>query len=354
MTEGRAQSLPPIPVANLLRIAFYAGDLLDEFDDCEAAREDGARFDDVLQAMLARAADRIRLRGFERGYSQDEELTTRPRGRMLVAESIASCAIPTRRLACRFDEFGADTAHNRVLKAAARQLARTSDESPAKDGLRALVREMRDVGDVRLSRRLLSSLPRSIATRRYRVVRFIARLIVESGQPDERLGEEWARRLTQDEVKMRAVFERFVQRYGRAHAPSGTRVGRSHLRWSAAEQPHVGGLETDVTIKRDGAVRIVECKYMREWTSSGPFGAESFHAAHLRQIYAYLARTRDTAAVPTRVDGVLLYPAIADATEQAIDLGGFAVRVVRLPLSAPWSELTERLERVLFGNEDAR
>ena len=177
MTEGRAQSLPPIPVANLLRIAFYAGDLLDEFDDCEAAHEDGARFDDVLQAMLARAADRIRLRGFERGYSQDEELTTRPRGRMLVAESIASCAIPTRRLACRFDEFGADTPHNRVLKAAARQLAGTSDESPAKDGLRALVREMREVDDVRLSRRLLSALPRSIATRRYRVVRFIARLI---------------------------------------------------------------------------------------------------------------------------------------------------------------------------------
>jgi len=28
--------------------------------------------------------------------------------------------------------------------------------------------------------------------------------------------------------------------------------------------------------------------------------------------------------------------------------------VVRLPLSAPWSELTGRLEQVLFGNEDAR
>jgi 5-methylcytosine-specific restriction enzyme subunit McrC len=210
------------------------------------------------------------------------------------------------------------------------------------------------VGDVRLSRRLLSSLPRSIATRRYRVVRFIARLIVEAGQPDERLGEEWARRLVQDEVKMRKVFERFVRRYGRAHAPSGTSVGQTCLRWSAAEQPHVGGLETDVTIKRDGAVRIVECKYMREWTSSGPFGAESFHAAHLRQIYAYLARTRDTAAVPTRLDGVLLYPAIADATEQAIDLGGLTVRVMRLPLSAPWSELTASLERVLFDDEPAR
>ena len=344
----------PILIANLLRIAFYAGDMLDELDDCEATHDDGASFDEVLQAMLARAAQRIRLRGFERGYTCDEEGTSRPRGRMLIAESIATCAIQTRRLVCRFDDFSVDTPYNRVLKACARTLMRSDASSEHQESLRGLVREMRDVADVKLTRTLLHALPRSIATRRYRVVRFIARLIVESGQPDERLGEEWARRLTQDEVRMRAVFERFVQRYGRANAPSGTSVGRSRVRWSAAEQPHVGGLETDVTIKRDGAVRIVECKYMREWTSSGPFGAESFHAAHLRQIYAYLARTRDTAAVPTRLDGVLLYPAIADATEQAIDLGGFAVRVVRLPLSAPWSELTSHLERVLFGNEDAR
>ena len=79
-----------------------------------------------------------------------------------------------------------------------------------------------------------------------------------------------------------------------------------------------------------------------------------FHPEHLRQIYAYLARTRDTAKTPIRVDGVLLYPALTGAAEDPIDLGGFAVRVVRLPLSAPWSELTGRLEQVLFGNEDAR
>ena len=305
MTEGRAQSLPPIPVANLLRIAFYAGDLLDEFDDCEAAREDGARFDDVLQAMLARAADRIRLRGFERGYSQNEELTTRPRGRMLVAESIASCAIPTRRLACRFDEFGADTPHNRVLKAAARQLARTSDESPAK-------------------------------------------LIVESGQPDERLGEEWARQLTQNEVRMRKVFERFVRRWGKMHTPRRVRAAPRPLSWSVSNPAFVGGLNTDITVEGKGWMRVVECKYMRSATTLDHRGKQMFHPEHLRQIYAYLARTRDTAPEPTRVDGVLLYPAMDEATEQIIDLGGFAVRVVRLPLSAPWSELTGRLRQLLF------
>jgi 5-methylcytosine-specific restriction enzyme subunit McrC len=212
---------------------------------------------------------------------------------------------------------------------------------------------MRDVSNVVLSQTFLRTLPRSPATRRYRVVRFIARLIVEAGQPDERLGEEWARRLVQDEVKMRKVFERFVRRYGRAHAPRGTSVGQTRLRWSAAEQPHVGGLETDVTIKHDGAVRVVECKYMRSATTLDHRGKRMFHPEHLRQIYAYLARTHDTPPAPKRVDGVLLYPAVDEATEQIIDLGEFAVRVVRLPLSAPWSALTARLRQLLFEDRAA-
>jgi len=342
------QNLTRIPVANLLRIAFYAGDLLDELEDCEVFRDEGAAFEHILQAMLARAGERIRLRGFERGYSSEEEITARPHGRLLLAKSISTCAIPTMRLACAFDEFGADTPHNRVLKAAARHLTRACSESDQHDSLHALVREMREVTDVRLSRRLIASLPRSIATRRYRVVRFIARLIVDAGQPDERLGDEWARRLVQDEVKMRKVFERFVYRYAETHCPSGTRVGRSHLLWSAAKQRLVGRLETDLTIRCKDSKRIVECKYMREWISKGQFGVETYHSAHLRQIFAYLERSRATAKSATQIEGVLLYPAIDTAEDHHIDLGGFPVRVARLSLSQPWRAISSNLTSLIF------
>jgi 5-methylcytosine-specific restriction enzyme subunit McrC len=353
MRAATATDPGKIPVANLLRMVFYARHLLEELEDSEVARADGAAFEDILQEMLSGAADRLRLRGIERGYWPNKEHTARPRGRVLLAESIASCSIPAKRLSCAFDDFGVDTPHNRMLKACAQALARCGESPERQDRLRALARDMRDVSNVVLSQTFLRTLPRSPATRRYRVVRFIARLIVEAGQPDERLGEEWARRLVQDEVKMRKVFERFVRRYGRAHAPRGTSVGQTRLRWSAAEQPHVGGLETDVTIKHDGAVRVVECKYMRSATTLDHRGKRMFHPEHLRQIYAYLARTHDTPPAPKRVDGVLLYPAVDEATEQIIDLGEFAVRVVRLPLSAPWSALTARLRQLLFEDRAA-
>jgi 5-methylcytosine-specific restriction endonuclease McrBC regulatory subunit McrC len=348
------ESSPKIPVANLLRVVFYARHMLEDLEDCQAARADGAAFEGILQAMLVRASSRLRLRGFERGYWPNSEVTARPRGRVLFSDSIAYCTIPTKRLACAFDDYGVDTPNNRMLKACAKTLARCEASLEYQDSLRALVREMRDVSDVILSRTFLRTLPRSPTARRYRLTRFIARIIVESGQPDENMGGEWARRLEQDEIKMRAVFERFVYNYADQHAPRDVRVHRKPLPWGTGNPNLVGGLNTDVTVRGKGWSRIIECKYTRSAIREDHRGKQMFHPEHLRQIYAYLARTRDTAKTPIRVDGVLLYPALTGAAEDPIDLGGFAVRVVRLPLSAPWSELTGRLEQVLFGNEDAR
>lgn len=347
MTAVAAETLSAIPVANLLRIAFYAGDLLEELDDCEAARDDGASFDDVLAAMLARAAGRIRLRGFERGYRTDEEITARPRGRMLLGTSIATGRLVQRRIHCSFDDFVADTPHNRLLKAAARTLVDRGQPVPHTDPLRALVREMRDIIDVPLSRSLLRSLPRSPAARRYRVVRFIARLLLDAGQPDASLGDDWARRLLRDEVRMRRVFESFVRRFGRVHAGPGIRVGRRTLAWSERPHPLVGGLETDVTVRGRGWTRVVECKYTAKATTRGAYGQEIFRPEHLRQLYAYLARTRDSATDPGMISGVLLYPAVGAVSHESIDLGGFPVHVVQLPLDQPWSLLATRLSDVL-------
>ena len=349
MPADVAPSLSTVPVANLLRIAFIAGGLLDELDDCEASQDEGKSFDELLQAMLARTAERIRLRGFERGYSSAEEVTNRPHGRVLIARSIATAAIPTRRLACEFDEFGVDTPHNRVLKACARMLSRCEASSEHQHALFALVREMREVTDVELSRRMLQALPRSIAMRRYRVVRFIARLLIDAGQPDERIGTEWARRLLQDEAKMRSIFERFVRRFGRASQPTGVRVGRSQLLWSTSAQDLVPTLNTDVTVQENDWTRVIECKYMRAFASHAQHNVEMFHPEHLRQIYAYLSRARDGIGSSTKLDGVLLYPAIAASVERSIDLGGFRVRVMQLSLAQPWSSLRDELRGVLFA-----
>ena len=348
MRTSVPQSSDLIRVANLLRIAFYAGDLLDELEDCETARDEGRSFEVILQAMLARAGERVRLRGFERGYSVEAEVTSRPHGRVLIGRSLSGSTLATMRLACEYDDFASDTPHNRLLKACARVLVHCGDSSIHQDTLRALVREMREVADVRLSRSLLRMLPRSAGARRYRVVRFIARLLVDSGQPDENLGGEWARRLLQDEKKMRVVFEAFVRRWGKAHKPPNVAVGRTRLEWASGPQEFVGGLNTDVTVDGPGWTRIVECKYMRSAFTTHQHGRRMFHPEHLRQIFAYLSRASESRHDSHAMDGVLLYPSIGPGGAHRIELGSFRVMVQTAPLSAPWSELTGQLRCSLF------
>ena len=342
--------LQPIPIANLLRIVFYAGSLLDELDDCVATHEPGVTFEELLQSLFAGAAERIHSRGFERGYSTECEITARPHGRVVLAESIAQCTLRLRRLVCNFDEFSIDTPHNRVLKATARALSRPSAPETHADELRRLVREMREVPDVALNRRLLAALPRSITTRRYRVVRFIAKLLVEQGQPDEMDGESWARSLLRDEVRLRRIFERFVHRFAGAHKPSGVRVGRSTLTWSshATSTAPLPRLVTDLTIQSSHHTRIIECKYTPKVLERPPHGKLTFRSDHLRQLFAYLSRTQ--AKNPQcAIDGVLLYPTLAPDLHATFNLGGIAASVAGVQLEEPWSTLQQRLEQTLFG-----
>jgi len=349
MSSAADANASKIPVANLLRIAFYAGDHLDELEDCEASRDDGSTFEEILQAVLSRAAERIRRRGFERGYATELELTARPRGRLLLAQSIAACAIPTRRLVCQYDEFGVDTPHNRVLKACARSLARCDASKDHQDCLLALVREMHGVSNIELSRRVLRELPRSPATRRFRVVRFIAKLLVDSGQPDERIGEEWARRLNPNTNRMRRVFEKFVLRFAKAHAPAEHTVRAQQFHWSGGRQRDIPGLHTDVTVLRPGHTRIIECKYTDKILVPGRHGRTTYPPGHLFQLFGYLSRAHTHYGERSRVDGVLLYPAGGDPSEVSITLGGFPCKVVQLGLAEPWSALTARLRVIAFA-----
>ena len=77
------------------------------------------------------------------------------------------------------------------------------------------------------------------------------------------------------------------------------------------------------------------------------YGAQP-RAQSLRQIYAYLARTRDSLQAKRAIDGVILFPAIDASASQSIDLGGFPVRVIQLSLDQPWSALSKELMSVLF------
>ncbi len=361
MTESTAVRPDDIPVANLLRLAFYAGEVLEELEECEADRDVGSDFRELLAAMLARAAERVRRGGWDRGYSLHEDFGSRPRGRILIGTTIARGGLFTARLAHEFDELDEDTPDNRVLKAAAKILstpkssAGEDEENPSESfamSLGRIVRELRAVSDVRLTPHLVGSLPRGQASRRYRVVRFVARLLVECAEPDEAEGTDWARRLLQDSVRMRRLFERFVLRYAQRHTDA--KVKPTRYTWSDTPSPEsqalMPGLHTDVVLRGKDWTRIVECKYTPRLFASGRHNKQQFHSAYLRQLFAYLSREAAKHPTRPRPSGLLLYPAVSTSVDHVIRMDPFQARVATLDLTLPWSDLRTRLDALLTSD----
>jgi 5-methylcytosine-specific restriction enzyme subunit McrC len=340
----------PTPIKNLLRIAFYGGGYLEELEECDAGTEEGAGFYELLARMVANAGMRIRRGGYQRGYIEQQEMLSRPRGRALWARSIASGSLAAAQLWCSFDDLCEDAPDNRVLKATVERLLASEDACSFDEevvlALELLRSDLREVPCCRLNSHLLASLPKGPSGRRYRVVRYCAKLMVERSEPDGEGSGHQAVQLLQDHRLMRRVFERFVYRFASRSKRRGERVSRPTYRWQAEEgqDAMVPALKPDVVLQSGRQALVVECKYTERCLENGQRGGAKLRSDHLQQLYCYLARQ------PRRgmgVRGLLLYPRVGQAMRVEMDLGEFPVTVTTLDLAQPWSELTVCLLRDL-------
>ncbi len=334
------------PIKNLLRIAFYGGGYLAELEECDAGSDDGAGFEELLARIVANAGMRIRRGGYQRGYIDEQDLLSRPRGRPNVARSIATGAIASAQLWCSFDELCEDAPDNRVLKAIVDRLLRSRqavyfDEQVLVD-LEQLRIDLRPVASFRLDARLLAQLPQGPSGRRYRVVRYVARLMVGRAEPDGEGSGHWGVQLAQDHRLMRRIFERFVYRFAKHNKAGGSKVGRPTYRWHEKQEVdlRVPSLQPDVVVRCGQEALVVECKYTQHCLESGQHDVAKLRSDHLQQLYCYMSRQ---AGRSLQVRGLLLYPRVAESLRVVTQLGEFPVTVTTLDLSQPWASLTQAL-----------
>jgi 5-methylcytosine-specific restriction enzyme subunit McrC len=237
-----------------------------------------------------------------------------------------------------------------VLKATVERLLASKDSQSFDEAtlvaLEQVRLDLREVVSCRLDARLLATLPSGPAGRRYRVVRFCAKLMVEHSEPDGEGCGDWAVQLQQDHRLMRRVFERFVFRFASHHRCRDAKVFRPTYRWhgGADVEPRVPSLKPDVVLCSEHQALVVECKYTERCLEAGPNYEAKLRSGHLQQLYCYLAR-QPSNVMSAR--GLLLYPRVGDSMRVVTKLGEFPVTVTTLDLARPWSELTDSLLRDL-------
>jgi 5-methylcytosine-specific restriction enzyme subunit McrC len=78
-----------IPVRNLYYLFLYAWDRLPEGGAVDVSGVEGPELPNLLAKVLLEGTRRLLRRGLDRGYVERDEDTARPRGRMLVGETVS-------------------------------------------------------------------------------------------------------------------------------------------------------------------------------------------------------------------------------------------------------------------------
>src|ERR1700732_3028908 len=178
-----------IPVANIYYLLCYAWD---EFAPRQMDRYAAEDFPDTLHLFarqLVVGINALHRQGFETGYIPQEESTSTPRGRILMAQSIRAMTMQPKRVYCAFDEMSADIRSNQVLKATlSRLLGEETLEIPIRRELRRTIGLLANVSVIELSARVFHAVRVHQNNRLYSFLLTISSFLFECMEAKDRAG----------------------------------------------------------------------------------------------------------------------------------------------------------------------
>jgi len=296
----------------------------------------------LLAQVLLHGTRRLLGKGLPRAFAAQEAELTSLRGRVALAPTLGRGLLSRGRAVCEFEELGADSPRHRLL---AHTLGRLAAAPALPAPLRCELRQVRQ----RLPAALLAApavLPTAATFRELRRQRpageaafllHVCELVWQSALPAPAAGGR-ARfaDFRRDEALMARLFEQFTRNFFRREQRR-YRVYAETITWQAHGQPAdlalLPTMLTDTTLEAPDRKIILDTKYYAA-ALRPRYDRQRLIAPHLYQLYAYLQNQRP--APGQALEGILLYPAAAQAVDARYTLGGHPVRVVTLNLHQPW------------------
>jgi 5-methylcytosine-specific restriction enzyme subunit McrC len=204
---------------------------------------------------------------------------------------------------------------------------------------------MRGVSRLPLTSGVFRRIQLSRNTLQYGLLMRICEMVFHGLMPDEEGRESRFLNILDDEVRMSGLFEEFLREFYGQELP-GYRAASQIMSWDAssnvlAHLAHLPVMRTDISIRSQERLIIVDAKYYRELMAKGAYG-ERIRAEHLYQLTAYLAHAR-LRNPGLELSGMLLYPSTNRSVDWTYTLLGTPVRIATVDLSEEWRAIHERL-----------
>jgi len=336
-------------IRNIYVMLAYAFRAIDSRMDALMGAERFEHLHDLLAEILIRGMNSQIKRGLSSEYQTHQDTLTTVRGKLRLSETIRGSSRPLARLVCEYDEYSADTDHNRAIKATMRLLLRHADISTERRRiLRNSVQLLASVSDISPRSTEWDRLRYDRLNASYRLLLGVCRLIVEGLLPNEEHGEWRLARWFSGEQLSR-LFERFLLEYFKVHHPS-LNPRSSNINWDhggtiASGERQLPAMRSDVTLWREDRMLIIDAKVYKKALQSYE-GKNTVRSAHLYQILSYVknADTRQDGSV----SGLLLYARTTEPDHPDLDLvvQGNRIGAKTLDLGLPWEMLRQELDGI--------
>lgn len=307
---------PKVPIRNLFRMLEYAYDL-DVFLDRGLASVDA--IEDIFENLAAILAQRVNERcrkGLTRGYVVEEDQLSCVRGRFLLEPTLRRALRGGVSAHCEFEEHTADLDENKILLWALHQLARFPiQRDEVKRMVRAAHRSL--AATVGLSRYPSSACVNRFYDRLnhdYRSMHALCRFFLEQLGPTSEAG---SRESIPFQINMPRLFEVFVEKWLRAHLPTGTHLDSQYT--ADLDEEGFYQFRADLILRnaRSGeTVAVLDTKYKRS-TELSP--------DDVNQVFTYASRLHSSRAF-------LVYPSKATVS-RLITIKGVRIQSVVFDLS---------------------
>lgn len=348
-----------IPVRNLWLLMLYASDLFRNLEKAKVAVEDNPDdIPDLVAEMLCSQVERRIQRNLSYGYRSREAVLARVRGRIDLLNTERHRLIDRGKVACRFDELTVDTARNRFVLAALKEISKIVCRDTLAHRCRSLAASLRRMGVTgerpgrcevsidRFGRHDADDRPMISA----------AHLAFNLALPTEAVGAKHLSLPDREIVWIRKLYEKGIAGFydvalsGKGwHVDTGKMIGWLIESKSPGIDKILPSMRTDIILDHSRAGRriVVDTKF-NSVVTRGWYREETLRSGYIYQIYAYL-RSQEGNGDPlaTNATGLLLHPSLGDMVNEAVVIQNHEIRFATVDLASTPKVIREQLLQIL-------
>ena len=304
---------------------------------------------ELMAHLIGKEASQQVRRGLHKQYVPHEEELATVRGKIDVTASVKRRSPARGQLVCSFDEFSADTPHNRAVKAALNALVlHGSVSADQKRFLKRLLDHFAHVSDSSLRTIDWSAMTFHRTNMSYRVLLQYCQFLANGFLPSDGEGDILSAWMTDDALN--DLFERFVREYFAVHHPH-LNSRASNVVWDLDEDallpPQLPAMRTDITLSDGRRTLIIDTKFYSSALQVGRWGKASLHSSNIYQLFTYVKNADKLQ--DGSVSGLLLYAKTTADEHPEVDarIQGSRVGATTIDLTEPWPEVRGSLDALL-------